>query len=147
MITLADFQKYEALKQELKEFLVEKCKEYDEAGCREPYGSINQEEDFQDFEFAGLNIEVNFMEYRTWGNEPNGYSYSLPLDILFDPDFKQKMRARFEEERERQRLALIEKRKQHAEELKKLREQEKVEEIAKLKELMRKYPEIVEEGV
>lgn len=42
---------------------------------------------------------------------------------------------------------MIEKRKQHAEELKKLREQEKVEEIAKLKELMRKYPEIVEEGV
>ncbi len=146
MITLPDFQKFEALKQELKAFLIEKCNEYDEARCCEPYGSINLKEDFQDFEFVGLNIEVNFVEYRTWGNEPNGYSYTLPLDILFDPDFKQKMKARFEEERERQRLALIEKRKQHAEELKKLKEQEKAEEIAKLKELMGKYPEIVKEG-
>ena len=146
MITLADFKKYEQLEEELKAFLVDKINEYNEAkafNTEDYYKDEELEDDFEWWEFEGLNIKVIFENSRTDG----WYNYTLPLDILFDPDFKQKMKARFDEERERKRLELIEHRKKHEVELRELAERRKVEEIEKLKELIEKYPDVVKEKV
>lgn len=145
MTTLADFKKFETLKQELTMFLYEKCTEYEEAKCFDiddfyKYCVLDDNLDDWDFEDLVINVWI----YNS--QQEDHYCYKLPLDILFDSDFKQKMKARFEEERERESLALIEKRKQHTEEYEKLRARAEAEEISKLKELMGKYPEIVKDG-
>jgi hypothetical protein len=147
MITLKDFKKYEALEQELKTFLFEKCEEYDEAKW-EVNGNVDDlykdqefEDDFDFCEFNGLFLEVFFMEYRTFRGEGNQYRYYLPLDIVFEPDFKDKMKVRLEEEKEKERQILLEKRRQNEEAHRRLAEQKKIEEIKTMRELMRKYPE------
>jgi hypothetical protein len=63
------------------------------------------------------------------------------LDIVFEPDFKDKMKVRLEEEKEKERQILLEKRRQNEEAHRRLAEQKKIEEIERLHELMRKYPE------
>lgn len=71
--------------------------------------------------------------FNTESRECEFYTYELPLDILFDPDFKQKMKARVEEAREKERLRLIERIKQRQEE-------KRDEEIKLMYKLMKKYP-------
>lgn len=150
MITLSDFQKLDSLEEEIKKFIFQRCTDYSEATAyrtEDYYKNEEFAEDFDWYEFDGLFLKVCFMEYRTCKQGGNQYYYSLPLDILFDPDFKEKMKACFEEEREKQRLALIEKRKLHEVELKALAEKIKAAEIEELKMFMKKYPEIVKEGI
>ncbi len=145
MITLTDFQKHEALEHELKAFLFEKITEYYEATarCVEDYYIDVETDDIDCWEFNELKLII-------WINANNRdiefYTCDLPLDILFDPDFKIKMKARFDEERENERLRLLEKRKQHEEEFKRLAEKKYVEELETLRELMKKYPEEVKNG-
>lgn len=140
MITFSDFLKLESLEHEIKVFIFEKCKEYGEAGDFKIESHLK--EDFDWYEFNGLFLEVYFMEYRTFGKDGNQYIYKLPLDILFDSDFKDKMRIRFAEERENQRLKLIEEQKIKEAELERAKEKKISREIETLKELMGKYPEV-----
>ncbi len=147
MITLEDFQKYETLERSLKAFLIEKCHEYDEAkydneGNDHTNTTEVYEEDYDCWEIHGLKIIVWFNGRH---REDGQYTYELPLDCLFSHDFKTLLKKRFEEEREKQRLDLIEKRMKQSEEYKRLEEKKTAEEITKLKELMEKYPEVSKE--
>jgi hypothetical protein len=140
MITLKDFQKYDVLVLELRTFLCEKCIEYNEATYEvngDPdvlYKDLNPESVW--WEFNGGFVKVHFRE-----DGSVKYEYHLPIDVVFDFDFKAKMKVRFEEEREKEMLRLLERRRLHEEEARRLAEKKRSEEIERLHELMRKYPE------
>ncbi len=143
MITFSDFLKHETLENELKSFLAQRCNEFNEAKAfdvEDYYKNEELKDNIDCWEMHGLNIVIWF---RGRDRDTEFYTYELPLDILFDTDFKSKMKARFDEERERQRLALIEKRMKQSEENKKREEAKKQERIEMLRELMKEFPEIV----
>jgi hypothetical protein len=143
MITLKDFQKYEALEQELKAFLFEKCKEYGEARNWSSKNVEYFEKDFDWWEFDGLLLKVFFKEYRTYRGESNQYRYYLPLDIVFKEKFKELMQKRYLEEVEEIKKKVLEERKKKEEEAERRAARKISEEIERLHELMRKYPDEV----
>ena len=139
MITLTDFKKFEAIEAELKQFLADKCSEYDEAtaySTEDYYKDVNREK-LDCWEFQEDKIVIWF---NTESRECEFYTYDLPLDILFDPDFKTILKERTIEERRLETLKSIEVQRKRD-------ENKKVEEISRLKELMAKYPDVVNEGV
>ena len=117
MINLKKLEFYLRFHDEIEEFLYKRCIEYNKAksGNIRASGPMG---DLQKFEFEGNSIRITF---RYWECEST-YDI-LPLDILFDDDFYEKMKIRFAEIRRREE------------------EREKVIEINKLKALMKKYPE------
>jgi hypothetical protein len=143
MITLKDFQKYETLEQDLKAFLFERCKEYGKARNWSDENVKYFGEDFDWWEFDGLLLKVFFREYRTYRCDSNQYSYSLPLDIVFENNFKELMRERYLEEVEQIKKKVLEERKRKEDEVRRLAEKKRVEEVEKLHELMKKYPDEV----
>jgi len=141
MITLSDFKKLDELESEIKKFIFEKCKEYSDAKELD-YVSEHFDDDFDWYEFDGLYLKVYFEEYRTYGIS-NQYCCTLPLDILFESDFKERTEQIAAEERELERIRLLEKRKAREAEAEKKQLRIQQEEIKELKELMKKYPDIV----
>lgn len=135
MVTLSDFQRFEAIEAELRQFLTDKCNEYDEATAYyiEDYYKDRDIEKLDCWEFQGDKIVIWF---NSESRNTEFYTYELPLDILFDPDFKQKMIARVKEEREKERLMLAEK-------IKRSMDEKRYGEIKTLHELMEKYPDEV----
>ena len=94
MINLKKLEFYLKFHEEIEDFLYKRCEEYDEAKRPKcilsgPMGGL------QTFELNGDNIRVTF---RFW--ECESENYELPLDILFEDDFCEKMKSRFEKIRE-----------------------------------------------
>lgn len=128
MITLSTFQQFESLEQELNDFIIEKCTEFAEA---RGWTDANIKEHFEDWELTKTTINVFFND---------NYWYELPLDILFNSDFKTKFKERVDEEK---RLELI--RFEEAEARR--NEAKRQEKIEMLKMLMKEFPDVVKEGV
>ena len=137
MTSLEDFQKYEALKQELKDFLVKKCIEQEQAAKGDDVETYFYD-DYQEFLVRTDVIIVFFKHLECNGRQC--YTKHLPCDIVFDPDFKTKMKKEFDEAKEKTKKQLEEIERDKAERGKRF-------EIARLKELMAKYPDVVKEGV
>ena len=134
MITLEDFQKYETLEQELKEFLIEKCIDLEKAAKGEDVETFF-ENDYDDFEKKGDFIKVWFRHFEA--NEIENYTIDLPLGIVFESDFKEILKKQFDEAKEFARRELEKIRLKEA-------ESKKHFEIIRLKELMEKYPDVVD---
>ena len=115
MITLKTLTTYLKFKEKVDEFLIKKCQEYDRAQFNDPYYNIYVSDAFIEFKIIGNRITIDFQDYGEFK------TYYLPLDILFDDDFYEKLKARFDEER-----------KQKAEETKE-------RELKLLEELKKKY--------
>lgn len=130
MITMKDIQEYEQLKINIEIFLRNRCIEMEDVKVK--YGESNWiigyllEDRYECYNIKNSNIEVEF--YNSWYAE--FYTLVLPLDILFEPDFKDKMEVRLKDELEAKRLKKLEEerqafiRKQEREEAKK--EEEKL---------------------
>lgn len=149
MVTFDDFKKLDKLEQEIKDFLIERCNDvmnaqyYVKTGIDDSYKDQYLSEDFDWYEFTDSTIDVYFTEYRTFRCESNQYFYKLPLDIVFEPNFQEKIKLRLIEETEKERLQQLEYKKQHEADMKEPEEIKRREDIAKLHELIKKYPDEV----
>ena len=115
MISLKTLTSYLKFKENVEEFLIKRCTECERAEYNDPRRGILTG-DYLDFEILDDGIKIVFIYLYS----DSRYFY-LPLDILFDDDFYEKLKARFDEER-----------RQKAEETKE-------RELKLLEELKRKY--------
>lgn len=119
-VTLNDLLKYEKLHEKVDDFLRDRLSDYENAERGEPkYHSTFGHGDY----LIELEIKENKLNIKYYSPYSDKYydTYELPLDILFDDDFYEKMKVRFDEER-----------KENA-------EKEKERELKILEELKKKY--------
>jgi hypothetical protein len=119
-ITLNDLLEYQKLHERIDEFIRDKLSEYENAEKNKPkYHSTYSGGDY----LIELEIEENKLTVKYYSPYSDKYydTYTLPLDILFDDDFYEKVKAIFDEKR---RIAA---------------EYEKKRELRLLEELKKKY--------
>jgi len=149
MITLKDIELYNNLEQRIKIFLCQKCEEYrqikikyDIIGCYWIKYNYDLLENYDYFELCENIIEICFMKYGRSSYEDDEYfAVTLPLDILFDVDFKDKMESRLKDELEVKRLRKLEEEKQRIIRQTEKEEAKKYEDKLLMFTLMEQYPE------
>jgi|GEM_PF-3040070 len=94
MTTLKTLLAYEKLHDIIEEFFYKKCTEYKKAEYP-TWDRWTPGGEFDSFEILRNHVSV---KYRYYSRDAD--SYSLPLDILFDDDFYDKIKARFDKKRQ-----------------------------------------------
>jgi hypothetical protein len=105
-ITRQDFEDFTDKKLQLMEFLVKKCTEMEDVSIKESIDDYYKDEDFsEDYDKFNMRLDdiVVYFKHVEDDEVKNTYYRILPLDILFDDDFKEKIKARLLEEHERQK--------------------------------------------
>jgi hypothetical protein len=142
MITMQDFIDYRKKEEELKAFLIQKCREVDDAHGYE-YNKY-MEEDFTEWEINeyGTEIDVYFYEYRTYGGDGNGYRFTFEPETDFNDAFYTDLLVKYADERERRIAEREMKVLERMSELKKQQKEIERSEIKRLRELVYKYRDV-----